>query len=75
MHTIKLNDDLVDQVIKAGHYASAQEAVEAILLNYIQTSNPKTPFDQLCSDLNMEDDEVDALFERSQDTGRPVAGF
>lgn len=73
MTTIILNDDLVNQVVKTGHYQSAQEAVEAILFNYIETQNrPKTPFDKLCVDLDMDDEEIDHLFQRSKDTGRTL---
>ncbi len=73
MTTVVLNDELVNQAIKTGHYQSAQEAVEAILFNYIQThKQQKTPFDKLCVNLDMDDEEIDHLFQRSKDTGRTL---
>jgi hypothetical protein len=67
MAVVVLNDDLVNQAIKAGHYQSAQEGVEAILFNYIQThKQQKTPFDKLCVNLDMDDEEIDRLFQRTE---------
>jgi hypothetical protein len=37
MTTITLNDDLMNQVVQIGHYQNPQEAVIAILSDYIQT--------------------------------------
>jgi hypothetical protein len=36
MATIILNDELTDKVVKMGNYKSPQEAIDAILSEYIQ---------------------------------------
>ena len=70
MTTVVLNDELVNQAIKTGHYQSAEEAIEVILFNYIQThKQQKITFDSLCVNLNRDDEEIDSLFQRSKDVG------
>ena len=73
MTTVILNDDLINQIIETGHYQSAQQAVETILAEYMQTHKKhKTHFDNLCVNLNMDDEEIDNLFQRNKETGRPI---
>ncbi len=71
MTTIELDDGLIDKVIQIGHYQNAQKAIDTILFDYIQTHQKQnTPFDKLCCELDMNDEEIDSLFKRDQDTGR-----
>jgi hypothetical protein len=73
MTTIVLNDELTDKVVKIGNYKSPQEAVDAILSEYIQTHQPDTKlFDKLHIDLGIPDDEIDTLFMRDKDAGRNI---
>jgi hypothetical protein len=71
MTTVILNDDLINKIVATGHYQSAQEAVETILAQYMQTQEKhKTHFDTLCVNVDMDDDEIDSLFQRNKDTAR-----
>jgi len=73
MTTIELDDRLIDQVIQIGHYQNAQKAIDTILFDYIQTHQKQsTPFDKLCFELDMADEEIDSLFKRDKDTGRTL---
>lgn len=73
MTTVILNDDLINKIVETGHYQSAQEAVETILADYMQThEKQKNHFDTLCVNVDMDDDEIDSLFQRNKDTGRTV---
>jgi hypothetical protein len=69
MTTVILNDDLINKIVETGHYQSAQEAVETISADYMQTQEKqKTYFDTLCVNVDMDDDEIDSLFQRNKDT-------
>jgi hypothetical protein len=71
MTTIVLNDELTDKVVKLGNYKSPQEAVDAILTEYIKTHQAGTKlFDKLRMDIDIGNDEVDSLFMRDKDMGR-----
>jgi len=71
MTTIELDDRLIDKVIQIGHYQNAQKAIDTILFDYIQSHQKQsTPFDKLCFELDMADEEIDSLFKRDKDTGR-----
>jgi len=73
MTTIELEDNLIQQIMKTGHYKSAQKAINSILSEYIIHQHENNSlFDELTTDVGMSDDEVDSLFERNNDTGRPV---
>ena len=73
MTTIKLDDMLIKKILQIGHYQNAQKAIDTILSDYIQThQKQKTPFDKLCFELDMTDEEVDDLFKRDKDTGRTL---
>ena len=70
MTTIVLDDDLINKVVQIGNYQTPQEAVVAILSDYIQTHQPKNAlFDKSYLDADMADGEIDSLFERDKDTG------
>lgn len=73
MTTIVLDENLLARIIEIGHYRNPQEAVSAILLDYVQTHRPqKTLFDKLHADVDMADDEIDNLFKRDKDVGRAI---
>jgi len=73
MTTIELDDKLINEVIKMGHYQNAQKAIDAILSDYVQTHQKQnSPFDKLCLEFDMTDEEIDSLFMRDKDTGRTV---
>ena len=73
MTTIELDDRLIDKILQIGHYQNAQKAINTILSDYIQThQNQNTPFDKLCCELDMADEEIDGLFKRDKDAGRTL---
>jgi len=73
MTIIELDDKLINKILQIGHYQSAQKAIDTILSEYIQTHKKQTtPFDRLCFDLDMADEEIDSLFIRDKDTGRTL---
>ena len=70
MITLMLDDDLINKVVQIGNYQNPQEAVVAILSDYVQTHQPKKEqFDELYLDVDMADGEIDSLFERDKDVG------
>ena len=70
MTTLVLDDDLINKVVQIGNYQTPQEAVVAILSDYIQTHQPKKEqLDELYLDADMADGEIDSLFERDKDVG------
>jgi len=70
MTTLVLDDDLINKVVQIGNYQTPQEAVVAILSDYVQTHQPKKALlDNLYLDVDMADGEIDSLFERDKDTG------
>ena len=70
MTTIVLDDDLINKVVQIGNYQTPQEAVVAILSDYLQTQQPKNAlFDKSYLDTDMADGEIDSLFERDKDAG------
>lgn len=71
MTTLVLDDDLINKVVQIGNYQTPQEAVVAILSDYIQTHQPnKALLDRLYLDADMADGEIDSLFERDKDVGK-----
>ena len=73
MTTIELDDKLINKVIEIGHYQNAQKAINTILSDYIQShQKQKTPFDKLCLELDIDDEEIDSLFTRDKDMGRTL---
>ena len=71
MTTIVLDDDLINKVVQIGNYQTPQEAVGAILSDYIRSHEPKKAlFDKLYLDVDMADGEIDSLFERDKDAGK-----
>ena len=70
MATIMLDDDLIDKVVQIGNYQTPQEAVAAILSDYIKFHEPqKVLFDKSYLDVDMADGEIDSLLERDKDAG------
>jgi len=64
---------LINKVIEIGHYQDAQKAINTILSEYIQTHQKQnTPFDKLCLELNIDDEEIDSLFSCDKDMGRKL---
>ena len=64
MTTIMLDDDLIDKVVQIGNYQTPQEAVAAILSDYIKLSRaPKSAslINHILM-LDMADGEIDSLF-------------
>lgn len=73
MTTIVLDDDLMNQVVQIANYPTPQEAVAAILSDYVQThQSQKTPFDKLRVDVGLTNEEIDELFSRNKDMGRTI---
>ena len=73
MTTIVLDDDLMNQVVQIAGYPTPQEAVAAILSDYVQThQSQKTLFDKLRVDVGLTNDEVDELFSRNKEMGRTI---
>jgi hypothetical protein len=73
MTTIELDDKLINKILHIGQYQNAQKAIDTILSDYIKTHQKQnTPFDKLCFDLDMADEEIDSLFKRDKDTGRTL---
>ncbi|MDD5632408.1 MAG: type II toxin-antitoxin system VapB family antitoxin [Methylococcales bacterium] len=70
MTTLVLDDDLINKVVQLGNYQTQQEAVAAILSEYVQTNQAKNAlFDKAYLDADMADGEIDSLFERDKDVG------
>ena len=70
MTTIVLDDDLINKVVQIGNYQTPQEAVVAILSDYVQTQQHKNAlFDKSYLDTDITDGEIDSLFERDKDAG------
>jgi Bacterial antitoxin of type II TA system, VapB len=70
MTTLVLDDDLINKAVQIGNYQTPQEAVVAILSDYIQKHQPKNAlFDKSYLDADMADGEIDSLFERDKDVG------
>jgi len=70
MTTIVLDDDLINKVVQIGNYQTPQEAVVAILSDYINSHEPKNAlFDKSYLDADMADGEIDSLFERDKGAG------
>ena len=70
MTNIVLDHDLINKVVQIGNYQTPQEAVTAILSDYVQThQSKKALFDKSYLDVDMADGEIDSLFERDQDVG------
>lgn len=70
MTTIVLDDNLINKVVQIGNYQTPQEAVVAILSDYINSQEPKKAlFDKSYLDADMADGEIDSLFERDKDAG------
>lgn len=73
MTVVELDDLLINKVIQIGHYQNAQKAIDTILSDYLHTHQKQnTPFDKLCIDLDMADEEIDNLFKRNKDTGKSL---
>lgn len=68
MITITLDDNLINKVVEIGNYQSPEQAVIAILSDYIKTHSPET--DTLYLDVDMADGEIDSLFERDKEAGK-----
>ena len=70
MITITLDDDLINKVIEIGNYQTPEQAVIAILSDYIKTHSPETVLNKAYLDVDMADGEIDSLFERDKEAGR-----
>ena len=66
MITITLDDNLINKVIEIGHYQTPEQAVIAILSEYIKTHLPETVINKAYLDGDMADGEIDSLFERDK---------
>jgi Arc/MetJ family transcription regulator len=70
MTNIVLDDDLINKVVQIGNYQTPQEAVVAILSDYINShESTRALFDKSYLDVDMADGEIDSLFERDKDIG------
>jgi hypothetical protein len=68
--TLVIDDDLINKVVQIGNYQTPQEAVAAILSDYVQAHEPKKSLiDKLYFHVDMVDGEIDSLFERDKDAG------
>jgi hypothetical protein len=65
MTTIILEDDLINKVVEIGNYQTPEQAVVAILSDYIKTHSTTILIDEV----DMADGEIDSLFERDRDIG------
>ncbi len=73
MSTVILDDDLMGKVVQIGKYKSPEEAVSAILFDYVQAHQSKQKlFDKLRLNIDMTDEEIDDLFKRDKDVGRAI---
>ena len=71
MTTLVLDDDLINKVVQVGNYETSQEAVVAILSDYIEAhESARTRTDSIYMDGDMADGEIDSLFERDKDFGK-----
>ncbi len=71
MTTLVLDDDLINKVVQIGNYETSQEAVVAILSDYIEAhESARTRTDSIYMDGDMADGEIDSLFERDKDLGK-----
>ncbi|MEI7994214.1 MAG: type II toxin-antitoxin system VapB family antitoxin [Methylococcaceae bacterium] len=71
MAILVLDDDLINKVLQIGNYQTPQEAVIAILSDYVQAHQPKNAlFDKSYLDADMADGEIDTLFELDKDVGK-----
>jgi hypothetical protein len=68
MIAITLDDNLINKVVEMGNYQTPEQAVIAILSDYIKTYSPET--DTLYLDVDMADGEIDSLFERDKEAGK-----
>ena len=66
MITITLDDDLINKVVEMGNYQTPEQAVVAILSDYIKTHSPETLLDKAYLNGDMADGEIDSLFERDK---------
>ncbi len=68
MITITLDDNLINKVVEIGGYQTPEQAVVAILSEYIKTHSLET--NTLYLDVDMADGEIDSLFERDKEAGK-----
>jgi hypothetical protein len=66
MVTITLDDNLINKVVEIGNYQTPEQAVIAILSDYIKTHSPETVLNKVYLDVDMADGEIDSLFERDK---------
>lgn len=64
MAAIIIEDDLINKVLEIGQFKTAEQAVVAILSEYIKTYSSE--IDTLYLDVDMADGEIDSLFERDK---------
>jgi hypothetical protein len=69
MTEITLEDDLINKVVAIGHYQTPEQAVIAVLSEYIKTHSPEILLDKSYLDVDMADGEIDSLFERDKEAG------
>lgn len=73
MTIITLDDDVINEVIAVGQNRNAQEAQPKIPAEYMQQQEKEPSIsDQLRAPDEVADNELAALFERDQDSGRTV---
>ncbi len=70
MVTITLDDNLINKVMEIGNYQTPEQAVIAILSDYIKKRSPETTLNKAYLDGDMADGEIDSLFERDKEVGR-----
>lgn len=71
MINVLLDDDLIKKVLQVGHYQMPQQAVVAILTDYIAAhESARKRTDCLYMDVDMADGEIDSLYERDKDLGK-----
>ena len=66
MITITIDDDLINKVVEMSSYQTPEQAVIAILSDYIKTHSPETLLDKAYLNGDMADGEIDSLFERDK---------
>ena len=73
MTTITLDDQVLKAVLSVTRTQNAQEAVLAILIDYVKQHRDELPlFDQLRLTESEADDALASLFERDRDCGSTV---
>jgi hypothetical protein len=66
MIKITLEDGLINKVVEIGNFQTPEQAVIAILSDYIKTQSSDTVLNKAYLNGDMADGEIDSLFERDK---------